>query len=50
MSAASKSWETQKADGKDTGDLNVSPLDSNNVRLLNNVHPCGWENPEPATK
>jgi pyruvate/2-oxoglutarate dehydrogenase complex dihydrolipoamide dehydrogenase (E3) component len=27
----------------------VVPLDENNRKLLNNVHPAGWINPEPAS-
>jgi pyruvate/2-oxoglutarate dehydrogenase complex dihydrolipoamide dehydrogenase (E3) component len=26
----------------------ILPLDENNQKLLNNVHPSGWKNPEPA--
>ena len=28
----------------------VLPLDENNRTLLNNVHPPGWKNPEPAAR
>ena len=28
----------------------VSPLDANNLKLLDNVHPAQWTNPKPTEK
>lgn len=31
-------------------DVKVSPLDEHNIKLLDNVHPANWKDPEPAAK
>jgi pyruvate/2-oxoglutarate dehydrogenase complex dihydrolipoamide dehydrogenase (E3) component/uncharacterized membrane protein YdjX (TVP38/TMEM64 family) len=37
-------------DGKPYQEPEVKPLDRHNQDLLANVHPSGWENPEPAPR
>lgn len=44
------SWAGIKEWPSDAGDCEVAPLDSNNIRLLDNVHPYKWKNPTPAKK
>ncbi|GMH38740.1 hypothetical protein BSKO_06624 [Bryopsis sp. KO-2023] len=40
------SWGDAHRNGVE--ELEVAPLDSHNVRLLDNVHPFRWQNPEPS--
>eukprot|EP00192_Tetraselmis_astigmatica_P007360 CAMPEP_0117668246 /NCGR_PEP_ID=MMETSP0804-20121206/11438_1 /TAXON_ID=1074897 /ORGANISM="Tetraselmis astigmatica, Strain CCMP880" /LENGTH=716 /DNA_ID=CAMNT_0005476107 /DNA_START=139 /DNA_END=2290 /DNA_ORIENTATION=+ len=44
--------EYEGADSLEPGvkDINVSPLDEHNVKLLDNVHPAKWIDPEPQPK
>ncbi|MFN2428255.1 MAG: FAD-containing oxidoreductase [Candidatus Binatia bacterium] len=37
-------------DGKSPHHSPVAPLDADNMRLLDNVRPTGWTNPEPASR
>lgn len=46
----SSSWSGITEWPNDVGDFEVAPLDSNNIRLLDNVHPYKWKNPTPAKK
>ena len=34
----------------ETAPIRVEPMDEHNQALVNNVHPPGWTNPEPAAK
>ena len=45
-----RSWENEKEASNYGQDVDVSPLDPHNVKLLDNVHPLGWEQPPERMK
>ncbi|HVT59313.1 MAG TPA: mercuric reductase [Thermoanaerobaculia bacterium] len=49
-SATSATTATSSVGGAGAGHFPVEPLDEHNRKLLDNVHPAGWTNPEPAPR
>ena len=45
-----RGWESEPDGRPQDYDPEVSPLDVHNIKLLNNVHPLGWEQPKERMK